>query len=77
MPIKANSGQSEFLGCCLYHAKEIPTKMVEGEIIIISKMNDTGKKLGYNTCEYEQGEPPSKCGNISEFIIERGFPIQD
>ncbi len=77
MPIKAKDGNSEFVGCCLHHGKEIPTKMIEGEIIIISKMNFSGRKLGYNECEYEQGEPPSKCGNQAIFIIERGFPIQD
>jgi len=77
MPVKSKDGASEFVGCCLSHAKEIPTKMIEGEIIIISKMNDTGKKLGYNECEYELDEPPTKCGNKAFFIIERGFPIQN
>lgn len=75
--MKSQDGKSEFVGCCLYHAKEIPNQMIEGEVIVISKMNDAGRKLGYEVCEYEQGEPPTKCSNKSEFIIERGFPIQN
>jgi len=70
-------GTTEFLGCCSLHAREIPEKMIEGEIIVISKLNDTGRKLGYNKCEYELGIPPTKCGNNAIFVIERGFPIQD
>jgi len=77
MAIKSPDGKSEFIGCCDFHANEIPKKMIEGEIVLISKMNNSGKKLGYNVCEYELGEPPHQCGNTATFIIERGFPIQD
>ena len=77
MPEKSRDGKSEFLGCCLFHAKEIPQKMIEGEIIMISKMNETGRKLGYDGCEYDIGDPPEKCTRKADFIIERGFPIQD
>jgi len=77
MPVKSPDGHSEFVGCCQLHAEEIPKYMIEGEVIVISKMNDSGKKLGYNDCEYEMGEPPSPCGNSADYIIERGFPIQD
>lgn len=77
MPIKSKDGKSEFVGCCTFHARHIPNNMIEGEIIMMSKMNKSGRNLGYDKCEYESGDPPTKCGNTSTFIIERGFPIQD
>jgi len=77
MPVKSQDGHSEFIGCCSIHVESIPKDMIEGEIVMISKMNDTGRKLGYNECEYEMGLPPSPCGNRADYIIERGFPIQD
>jgi len=77
MPKKSPDGVSEFLGCCEFHAKEIPEKMIEGEIVMVSKMNDSARKLGYDVCEIELGEPPHECGNSATFLLERGFPIQD
>ena len=77
MPLKHQDGKSEFVGCCSHHAELIPKKMIEGEVIVISKMNDTGRKLGYDGCEYTFGDPPQKCPRKADFIIERGFPIQD
>ncbi len=77
MPIKSKDGVSEFVGCCEFHARNIPKNMIEGEIVMISKLNQTGRKLGYNECEYELGDPPQKCPNTPHFIIERGFPIQN
>lgn len=53
--------------------------MIDGEVIIIVKMNDTARKETKlsSTCEVETGYPPHICGNTAHFTIERGFPIQD
>lgn len=77
MSRKSPDGKSEFVGCCEFHAEKISKNMIEGEVVIISKMNDTGRKLGYDGCEYDFGDPPEKCSRKADFIIERGFPIQD
>jgi len=78
MPIPSRDGESEFISSCEFHAKEAPSKLVEGEVIMISKLNETARKVVHTLeCEYEQGDPPSKCGNKAVFYIERGFPIQD
>jgi len=77
MPVKSPDGKSEFVACCFYHACSIPKNMVEGEVVIISKMNNTGRELGYKKCEYEVDDPPVPCNHTADYIIERGFPIQN
>lgn len=80
MPMKAKDGSSEFIVACDYHANQIPSKLVEGEIIMISKMNETGRKVVHTLrCEYESEKDSNftSCTNTGIFLIERGFPIQD
>ena len=68
--MRAKDGSSEFIVACDYHANEIPSKLVEGEIIMISKMNETGRRVVHTLeCEYEMGEPPTQCSNKGKFLI--------
>lgn len=79
MPIKSPDGKSEFISACELCTKRYPSYMIDGEVIIIVKMNDTARKETKlsSTCEVETGYPPHICGNTAHFTIERGFPIQD
>ena len=79
MPIKSQDGKSETISACEYCLKRAIEHLVEGEVIIVIRMNQTARDYQplSNTCELEQGYPPSPCGNTALFTIERGFPIQD
>lgn len=78
MPIKSKDGKSEIIATCEYCTKDYIEKLIDGEIIIIGRMNWSVEKSDLSkTCELELGDPPHLCGNITYFTIERGFPIQD
>lgn len=79
MPIKSEDGKSETISACLYCLKNYLEHLVEGEVIIIVKMNQTAREYQplSTDCELEQGFPPHTCGNMAFYTLERGFPIQD